>query len=202
MKFLVVDDHPLVRKGLASVLSLDDYCDEIIEASNTNEASHLIKTEKPDIAIIDLRLGKEDGLKLVELEKRTMNNIKYIILTSSLKVDDFMRAKRIGVDGYILKQALTEDLIYAVHLVNRGKKYYDPIMMEDTYSSDSRTLDVLTRREKDVLDKLGDGLSNNQIAKELYISENTVKKHVSSVLSKLNLNRRTEAALFVNKIGC
>jgi len=202
MKFLVVDDHPLVRKGLASVLSLDEYCDEVIEASNTKEASHLMRTEKPDIAIIDLRLGEEDGLKLVELERKNMNNIKYIILTSSLKVEDFMRAKKIGVDGYILKQALTEDLLYAVHLVNRGKKYYDPIMMEDTYSSDSRILDVLTRREKEVLDKLGDGLSNNQIAKELYISENTVKKHVSSVLSKLNLNRRTEAALFVNKIGC
>lgn len=201
MKILIVDDHPLVRKGLVSVLSLDDYCDEIIEASNIEEASRLLRTEEPDIAIIDLRLGEEDGLKLIEIERKTMKNIKYIILTSSLSGEDFMRAKRIGVDGYILKQALTEDLIYAVHLVMRGKKYYDPMMMEDRYSYDSRVLEVLTGREKDVLDQLGNGLSNNEIAKELYISENTVKKHVSNVLSKLNLNRRTEAALFVSKIG-
>lgn len=200
MKLLIVDDHPLVRKGLLSTLSLEEGVDQIQEASNIEEAMNLLAKFNPDISMIDLRLGREDGLEIVNRAKKKNIKTKFVILTSSSKKEDFINAQEVGVDGYILKEAYTEDIVYALHVISRGKKYFDPEMMQrsmrDSYNS---SLNELTDREKDVLMELGKGLSNTQIAKELYISENTVKKHISNILSKLGLNCRTEAALYINQ---
>ena len=105
--------------------------------------------------------------------------------------------------GYILKDAFAEDFIYAFKVVNRGKKYYDPAVIEYKYGNGEKSnLDELTERELDVLKELSLGHSNGQIAKTLFISENTVKKHVSAILNKLDLSHRTEAALFAMKMSC
>ncbi|WP_105619319.1 response regulator [Vallitalea okinawensis] len=200
MKILVVDDHPLVRKGLISVLAMDRCCKNFFEASNIEQTLRLIKEEEPDLAIIDLRLGHEDGLSLVKQARKIRKQMKYVILTSSIHNEDFTRAKRMEVDGYILKEAITEDLIYALHVIMRGKKYYDPMIMEYNLTRGNKSFDVLTSREQDVLNEIAVGLSNNEIAKKLFISEYTVKKHVSNILGKLNLSHRTEAALYANKI--
>lgn len=197
MKILLVDDHPMVRKGLMSILSLEDNVAEIKEASNAADTIKILTVYNPDIMIIDLRLGKDDGLDVVRKAKEISKNTKYIVLTSSSKKDDFLRAQEIGVDGYILKEAFIEDIIYAFRVVVRGKKFLDPEMLQYAKSDEDEFKD-LTPREKDVLSELGRGLSNIQIAQSLYISENTVKKHISSIFSKLGLSHRLEAAVFVN----
>lgn len=199
MKVLIVDDHPLVRKGIVSTLSFEENIEKILEASNNRDAMELIIDEKPEIAIVDLYLGKEYGLDIVESSKKRGFKTKFIILTSSMKREDFLKSKEVGVDGYVLKEAYAEDIIYAIHLVLRGKRFIDSeiIKFEAVSTSENRNLSTLTPREKDVLIELAKGLSNYEIAKKLYISENTVKKHVSSILSKLEVEHRTQATLLV-----
>lgn len=200
MKILIVDDHPLVRKGIISTLSFDEGIKEILEASNIEEAMELIKTQDPILAIIDLNLGKKDGMEIVLKAKEMESKTKFVILTSSVKKEDYMRAKEINVDGYILKEAFAEDILYAINVVLRGKKFIDPeiLQYEGERNLQDEFLSELTARERDVLVELGEGLSNHEIAKKLFISENTVKKHVSNILSKLELDHRTQAALLVN----
>lgn len=197
MKILIVDDHPLVRKGLVSTLSLEENVHEIREASNIEEAVAILSVYNPDIAILDLKLGRGDGLEIVKRAKYKNTETKYLILTSSSKREDFLRAQEAGVDGFILKEAFVEDIIYAVHVLARGKKFFDPEITQCIKSEEDELKD-LTPREKDVLLELGKGLNNTQIANSLYISENTVKKHIGSIFSKLGINHRVEAALFVN----
>ncbi|MFT9495132.1 response regulator [Anaerosolibacter sp.] len=197
MKILLVDDHPMIRKGLAATLKFEEDVEEIREASNVQEAMGILPQYQPDIAVIDLRLGKEDGLEVVSRAKKKDLQTKFIILTSSSKKDDLTRAQEIGVDGYILKDAFAEDIMYAFRVIARGKKFFDPELLQYN-QSEKDELRELTPRERDVLIELGKGFSNIQIAQSLYISENTVKKHISSILLKLGLNHRLEAAVFVN----
>lgn len=199
MKILIADDHPLVRKGLSSALILEDGIDEVFEAANVGEAVNMISRLNPDISVIDLRLGLEDGLEIVSIAKAKKLMTKFIVLTSSSKREDFVRAQDTGVEGYILKESFIEDIIYAFHIVARGKKFIDPEMLNYKLGN-TQNVDMLTAREQEVLYELGKGLSNDRIAKKLFISEHTVKKHISCILSKLSLSSRTEAALYVNNM--
>lgn len=198
MKVLIVDDHPMVRKGLFSILSMEENIQEIKEASNVEEAIYILHTHNPDITILDLMLGKEDGLEVVAQAKDKRIKTKFLILTSSSRRDEFLRAQELGVDGFILKEAFAEDVIYALHVVVRGKKFFDPGITQ-CIESEEDGLKELTPRERDVLLELGKGRNNTQIADSLYISENTVKKHIGSIFNKLGVNHRVEAALLVNK---
>jgi two-component system nitrate/nitrite response regulator NarL len=202
MKVLIIDDHPLVRKGLSSTLSFEEGIEKIQEASNVEEAVGILSRDKPDIAVVDLKLGKEDGLKIVEAAKKNKLKTRFIILTSSIKKEDYLRAEKCGVDGYILKEAYMEDIIYAFHVVERGKKFIDPeILQYEKSENEEGDLSQLTPREREILEEVGKGLSNMQIAEKMFISENTVKKHVSSILSKLELKDRTQAAIFVKDLS-
>lgn len=197
MNVLIMDDHPLVRQGLTSALSFEKDIEEIHEASTMDEAKVFLNLKKPEMTIIDLYLGKEDGLKIVDWARNNKCRTKFLVFTSSSKKEDFHRCKQSGVDGYLLKQAFPEDLLYALHVIARGKKFFD---MELAEGRNDQNADGVTKREKDVLDELGKGCSNQQIAEKLFISEHTVKKHISSILGKLNLHHRTEAALYANNI--
>ncbi|HHV58992.1 MAG TPA: response regulator transcription factor [Clostridiaceae bacterium] len=200
MKVLVVDDHPLVRKGIKSTLAAEGNIEEIWEASSVDEAVSIMALNNPDITILDINLGNENGLEAIKAARKRNVATKFIILTSSSRKEDFVKAQELEVDGYILKEAFIEDVIYAFHVVSRGKKFYDlEIVHQCVNQSKDQSLEELSPREKDVLVELGKGLSNTQIAEKLFISEHTVKKHVSSILSKLNLCHRTEAALFANR---
>lgn len=203
MKILIVDDHPLVRKGIASTLSFEEDIEEILEASNIEEAMRLIRDKKPTLAIVDLYLGNKDGLQIVSDSKKEGVETKFVALTSSIKKEDYIRAREIGVDGYILKEAYAEDILYALNVVLRGKQFIDPevIRYEISSTQENKYLAELTPRERDVLIELGKGLSNQEIAKNLFISEHTVKKHVSNILLKLELTHRTQAALLANNLG-
>lgn len=201
MKLLIVDDHPLVRKGLLAVLACAEGIESIAEASSWEEALSSFKYCVPDIAIVDLHLGNADGLELIQRLRKENSSSKFVILTSSVKREDFARAKQMGVDGYILKHAYAEDILYALRVVSRGVKFFDPeLMQQDVCAARDGKVDELTEREKEVLYALSKGLSNIQIAEKLFISEHTVKKHISSILAKLNLSHRTEAALYANNL--
>jgi len=200
MKILIADDHPLVRKGLASALAMEEDINEIIEASSVDEAVNLISSFSPQISVIDLMLGTEDGLEIVKRARERNLPTKFIILTSSLRKEDFIRAQDYDVEGYILKESFIEDIIYALHVVARGKKFVDPEVINYKTGGEYQRLEVLTAREQEVLYELGKGLCNSQIAKKLFISEHTVKKHISCILAKLGLEHRTQAALYANNL--
>ena len=195
MRIMIVDDHPLVRKGLISVLSLENNIEVIGEASNNNDAIKFITDKKPDIALVDLRLGNENGLYIIDYFNKKNTECKFMILTSSANEWDFKKAQELGAQGYILKEALPEELIYAIQLVARGRKYYDPGILDEIMNES--LLGELSEREQEVLMSLGEGLSNKEIAEKLFISIFTVKKHVSQVLEKLDLADRTQAALYI-----
>lgn len=203
MKIILIDDHPLVRKGLVSVLSLEKDINVIGEAGDIKKALKLIQEGKPDLALVDIRLGKEYGLDIIEKSCKNNINCKFIVLTSSTDPQDFKRAEEVGAQGYVLKEALPEELLYAVRLVGRGRKYYDPGIMDQILKGKSSDygIEELTSREQDVLVALGEGLSNKDIAKKLFITEYTVKKHVSQILAKLELTDRTQAALYAHSKG-
>jgi len=207
MQIVIVDDHPLVRKGLTSILSIYGEMEVLGEAASRKEALTLFLTAKPDLAIVDLRLANESGLELIAEAKQQGITCKFVVLTSSTEEHDFKQAKEIGVDGYILKEALPEELIHALGVISKGRKYYDPGVFDLVLKSsaspfeDDGHIEQLTPKEKEVLLELGMGLSNKQISQALYITEFTVKKHVSQVLAKLNLADRTHAALYANVKG-
>lgn len=206
MKLVIIDDHPLVRRGLVSILSLDKSIEILGEATNKKEAMNLFKNSKPDIALVDLRLGEECGLDLISDAVRQGVTCKFVVLTSSMEEEDFKLAKQIGVEGYVLKEALPEELINALQIISRGRKYYDTGILDLVMNTnDSKEVDghmeQLTPKEKEVLIKLGMGHSNKEISQTLFITEFTVKKHVSQVFAKLGLADRTHAALYANAKG-
>jgi len=207
MQIVLVDDHPLVLRGLTAILSLDPAIKILGKATNSKEALSLIQRTTPDLAIIDIRLANESGLDLIEEAKQQGSICKFIVLTSSTEERDFKRAKEIGVDGYVLKEALPEELLHALQIISKDRRYYDPGVFELVGSSQERPLEEqshieqLTPKEKEVLLELGMGLSNKQISQTLYITEYTVKKHVSQVLAKLGLADRTNAALYAHAKG-
>lgn len=195
MHIVIIDDHPLVRQGLSAVLSIEDDMIIVGEASTAKEGIRSVCEKQPDVAIVDLRLGDSSGLDAIQFCKEEVPGCKYIVLTSSADKEDFCKAEGIGADGYILKQAFPEEIISAVRLVHRGRKYFDPIMVENfMHNKINDPFGVLTSRERDVLDALGEGLRNKEIARKLFITEFTVKKHVSQILAKLDLSDRTQAA--------
>lgn len=198
MKVIIIDDHPLVRRGLDSLLSLEAEIKIVGEAESIDEGVEAIEKGKPDLAIVDLRLGNESGLDIIRKIKSQGIICKFIVLTSSVEESDFHRAEELGVEGYILKEALPEEIVFAVKLIAKGRKYIDPnILSLVTSKNEEKYEEKLTEREADVLKALGAGLSNRDIAEKLYITEYTVKKHVSNILSKLQLADRTQVAIYV-----
>lgn len=199
VNIVVVDDHPLVRKGISMVLSLENDLNICSEATSVEEALEAISKTDPDIVLLDLMLAESCGLDVVKKAREIGVSCKFIVLTSSSTVEDFLKAEEVGVDGYVLKEALPEELLYAIRIVSQGRKYYDPALLELKMKETANDpINELTPREQDVLMALGEGLPNREIAKRLFITEYTVKKHVSQILSKLELADRTQAALFAN----
>lgn len=201
MKIIIVDDHPLVRQGLSSVLAMETDMELVGEAANVIEAVTMIKDKEPDITLVDLKLGNECGLDIVNTTRSQGSSSKFIILTSSASCEDFLIAEEYGVEGYVLKEALPEELLFSIRLVGQGRKYYDPQLLEYKLRQGMGNFnEQLTARELEVLRELGKGLNNQQIAKKLFITENTVKKHVGQILAKLGVRNRTQAALYAQNM--
>lgn len=204
MKVFVIDDHPLVCEGIKAILDNEDSMELAGSASSGQEAEQSFEHMKPDLALVDLRLPGESGIEIIKRLRPLAPHCRYIILTTYADPDDVRQAMEAGVDGYILKEALPEEMTSALRLVNRGRPYFDPsvmqMMLQQSKKSDDN-LSELTDRELDVLRALTRGLSNREIAGLLFVTEHTVKKHISSILCKLDLKDRTQAALYAVSNG-
>ena len=154
-----------------------------------------------EIAFVDLNLGEESGFDFARQIRQEGRPIKIFIITSSSKEEDFERAKNLGVDAYLLKDAFIDEIMFGLKVVERGGRFYSMELLEKQfrYSKEEQLLEQLTLRELEVLLELSKGSSNANIGLALYISEGTVKKHISSILAKLTLKNRMEAMLFANR---
>jgi two-component system nitrate/nitrite response regulator NarL len=202
MRIVIVDDHPIVRKGLEQVFMLEKDFEVVGTAASCKEGKEMILRQKPQIAIIDLKMPDGSGFELIGSLQKCITGCRYVVLTSYASDNYVSNAVSAKVDGYILKEALPEELINAVRIVAKGRRYYDPGVMNSILNAKTKdSFNGLTNREQDILCALAEGLSNKAIAKKLFITENTVKKHVGNILAKLDLHDRTQAALYAFSEG-
>lgn len=199
MYILIVDSHPLITKGMVNILSNDYNTEELHEANNYLEARKLLQNHKIQILITGLNLSYENGLDLITYAKKNYSSIKVIALSTTDNIYDFMKAKEIGVDGYLLKSAKIEDFEYALKVIQRGDHFYSNQLLEKSiHSTEPKELSELTEREKEVFKLLCKGLTNYEISKNLYITEATIKKHISNILNKLHLSNRIDVIFWAN----
>ncbi|EFU78026.1 response regulator transcription factor [Lachnoanaerobaculum saburreum] len=202
---LVLDDHPIARQGLESIIKLHKPEEETVQAGTVKEAIDLAREKSIDSVFVDLNLNNESGfdfLEWIQNQNHDKNkNIKTFVITSSSSEIDFMKAKNMGIDAYILKDAFVDDIVYGLKVVDRGGKFYSSDLMANVgnTSDEEKKIDTLTRRELEVALLLREGYSNAKLANILSISEGTVKKHISNIFSKLEIYTRTEVLVFVEK---
>jgi two-component system nitrate/nitrite response regulator NarL len=204
LKVIVVDDHPLVCEGIKAILDHEEGMEMAGSAGSGLEAEQLFAKIRPDMALVDLRLPGENGIDIIRRLRQLAPDCRFVLLTTYAEPDDVRQAMDAGVDGYILKEALPEEMTAALRLVGKGRLYFDPAVMQMLLQQPKKGEDQisdLTERELEVLRALTHGLSNREIAGSLYVTEHTVKKHISSILSKLELKDRTQAALYAVSNG-
>lgn len=202
MKLVLIDDHPMVLHGVSSVVNSQSDMKVVGTASTSEEGFRLITEMQPDLVVVDLRIGSEYGLDLIRECRKAKYRCRFIVLTSFNDGAYVRECLAHKVEGYILKEATPEEFLVAIRLVARGRNYIDPAVMQQIVFHDSHDpIEQLTSREKEVLEALAQGMSNREIAAALYITEYTVKKHVSQILDKLDLADRTQAALYAYSKG-
>ncbi len=208
IRVLIADDHPLVRQGIASFIEAQDDLEVAGEAANGREAVEQVTKLKPDVVLMDLVMPELDGIAATREIKSRDPDVKILALTSFVNDEQVLPALQAGASGYLLKDIAAEQLMDAIRAAQRGETPLAPVVatklvtsVRATRDEDAAKLETLSEREREVLGLLGQGLSNKEIAARLVISEKTVKFHVSSILSKLQLGDRTQAALFANKHG-
>jgi DNA-binding NarL/FixJ family response regulator len=203
IRVLIVDDHSVVRQGLRMFLELEPDIELVGEASNGLEALELTRQFKPDVVLMDLLMPKMDGVSATEIIRQELPPTQVIALTSVLEDQAIFDAIRVGAISYLLKDTESEKLCDAIRAAAAGEVRLSPEvaarLMREISAPESP--ETLTDRETEVLRVLARGLSNSEIAEELFVTESTVKTHVSSILAKLNLSSRTQAALYALKIG-
>lgn len=203
-KILLVDDHPLIRRGIGQLLSLEDCVDIVGEASNGVEAIALAHELQPDMILLDLNMKGMSGLDTLKALRKEGIDSQIIILTvsdSSLDIDTLVKA---GADGYLLKDTEPDDLIALLKQAQQGEKVYSDVVKEylATRGDKENVLDQLTDREMQILKEVAKGYRNKQIADHLFISESTVKVHMKSLLKKLKVPSRTAATvLYLDALG-
>jgi two-component system, NarL family, response regulator LiaR len=203
IKLYIVDDHAMVREGVKMYLSFDERFEVIGEASNGQEALDALDGLSPDVVLMDLIMPVLDGINTITQLKKRQPDIEIIALTSVLEDEKVVGAVQAGATGYLLKDSKPQELIEAIYAASQGEVRLHPEaakrLMKQVKTPDMR--EALTPRETDILKMIGRGYSNKDICKELDLSEYTIKAHVSSLLSKLSLSSRTQAALFALKQG-
>ena len=189
---LIVDDHEVVREGLRLTLSRAAHIQIVGEAADGASAIDLTLRRRPNVVIMDVRMPGMDGLEATRLLVAQAPESKVLIFTAYSERSLLSRAFDSGATGYILKEAPHETLVRAIEKVSTGEGYVDPALMPAFLSGKEQT-DMLSRREREILQLLANGLSNADVAKQLFISQETVKSHVRHILTKLEADTRTQA---------
>ena len=210
IEIIIADDHMMIREGLKQLLELDGTMKVIAEENDGEECLNLLnKKIHPDILLLDINMPKKNGIEVLEYIKQNKIPVKVLILTVHNEVEYLLKAVDIGIDGYLLKDSSYDELKEAIDVVISGNTYIQPSLlpalnesMED-YALDKEKIECLTKRELDVLRLISEGCSNKKISDELTISERTVKNHISHIFRKINVEDRTQAAVFAirNKIS-
>ena len=202
-RILITDDHGVVRQGLRMFLSLEPDLEVVGEAANGREALALARELKPDVVLMDLLMPVMDGIEATEAIRSEMPEVEVIALTSVLEDTAVSGAVRAGAIGYLLKDTDAEELKRAIQAAAEGRVHLAPEaaarLMREVRAPESP--EDLTERETEVLKLLARGQANKQIASSLFVSEKTVKAHVSSILMKLGVQSRTQAALHAVRTG-
>lgn len=204
---LVVDDHTVVRKGICTLLSSDKYGIEVVgEAGDGREAVVLARDLQPHVILMDLVMPVKSGLEAIEEIRKDNSNARILVLTSHAEDAELIRAIKAGAMGYLLKDASPDELIQAIHSVALDRISLPPDILKKMLNGQEgagseKPNNDLTAREMDVLRCVSNGLSNKQIAEKLSVSTTTVRSHVSNILRKLNLENRTQLAVYAREKG-
>ena len=205
LRILVVDDHEVVRQGLVALLGRRDEFQVVAEAGSLSEALAATRRFVPDLVVMDVRLPDGSGIEACREIRSEYPEIKVVMLTSYPDEEAVLSAIIAGASGYLLKQVRGRDLVAALEAVGRGDSLLDPAVTERVLERVRRVasggvrddLADLTAQERKILMLVADGKTNKEIASEVFLSDKTVKNYVSSILAKLNLQRRAQAAAFV-----
>jgi DNA-binding NarL/FixJ family response regulator len=207
LKVLIVDDHALFRRGIQMVLEQEDDIDVVGEATDGQHAFERAEELMPDVVLMDVRMPKRTGIEATRQIKDVLPHAKILMLTVSDEEEDLYEAIKAGASGYLLKEISTEDVADAIRSVWTGQSRISPAMasklLSEFQAMSKRAEDRqhvhtprLTEREMEVLRLVAKGMNNRDIAKDLFISENTVKNHVRNILEKLQLHSRMEAVVY------
>ena len=189
---LVLDDHPIARQGLESIIKLHKPEEETLQAGTVGEAIDLVENKPVDMAFVDLNLHNESGFEFLEWVQRHDKAIKTFVITSSSSESDFVKAKNLGIDAYVLKDAFIDDIMYSLKVVDRGGKFYSSDLVDNmgSFTEEEKKIEALTKRELEVALLLREGYTNAKIAEDLF---------VSNIFGKLDMYSRTEVLVFVER---
>lgn len=203
-RILLVDDHEVVRLGLKALLDKHPEFEVVAEAATANEAVEKTKAYEPDVVVMDIRLKGGSGIEACERITEEYPDTKVIMLTSYAEDEMLFSSIRAGAAGYVLKQIGGDDLVKAIESIGRGEALLDPAVTQRVFQEvrkaareeEASAFAELTQQEMHVLQLVSEGRTNRQIAEMLYLGEGTVRNYVSSILSKLNVRNRAEAAAY------
>ncbi|MDH6222864.1 response regulator transcription factor [Streptomyces pseudovenezuelae] len=216
IRVLIADDEAMIRAGVRAVLSTDPGIDIVAEAANGHDAVELVQRHRPQVAVLDIRMPKVNGIEAAAEIHRTVPTTGVIMLTTFGEDDYILQALGGGAAGFLIKSGEPEELIMGVRAVADGAAYLSPKVaarvvahlastgagaLASRRSAARERVNGLTAREREVLSFLGSGLSNGQIARRLHVVEGTVKAHVSSVLARLGVDNRAAAAVVAHEAG-
>lgn len=210
IRLLLIDDNTLFRRGLCALLALQADMSIVGDGSDGKEAARLSASLEPDVVLIDIRLSGASGLDIATQIKRRQSQVKVIVLTTARNEEYVRAALHAGIDGYVLKDASLEELVIAIRSVARGKKYLSPdvsghvfetFLHPEQANGKGSQLDVLTNRERGILQLIAEGRTNRSAAEFLCVSPKTVEKHRASVMQKLGLRNAADMILAAMEMG-
>jgi DNA-binding NarL/FixJ family response regulator len=206
IRIFLLDDHEIVRRGIAELIGLQSDLEVVGEAGTAEEALIRITASQPDVAVLDVRLPDGSGVEVCREIRSLFPNIHVLMLTSYSDDEALFNAIMAGASGYVLKEIRGTDLINAIRQVASGKSLLDPSVTERVLerlrngNKGSNELSGLTGQEKTILNLIGEGMTNRQIGEQMHLAEKTIKNYVSGLLAKLGMERRTQAAAYVARL--
>lgn len=205
IKVFLVDDHEIVRTGVADLIESDEDLSVVGQASTVAEAMARIPAAKPDIAVLDMRLPDGNGIELCRDLRSQFPDLNCLMLTSFTDEQAMLDAIMAGAGGYVIKDIKGMELVSAIRIVGTGQSLLDTraaaaVMKRLRSQTESSPLTELTTQERTLLELIGEGLTNRQIAARMFLAEKTIKNYVSRLLAKLGMERRTQIAVFATKI--
>lgn len=205
IKVMIVDDHAMIREGIKKLLEFDGNISVVAEASDGEECLSILKKTDFDILLLDINMPKKNGIEVLQEIRSKKMKIKVLMLTVHNEVEYLIKAVDIGVDGYILKDSESSELIKAINVILSGENFIQPSLIPSLNSKlicrdiDKEKIEQLTKREMEILLNVANGMFNKEIAVNLNISERTVKNHISNIFKKIKVADRTQAAVFAIK---